>query len=92
MSTPAPYLDPLNQALADQLATQPALQDLSVSQFRALFEQLQEHQPVAGVTRTSFTVPGEHGVEAFVFKSNHAAKSNLPVIFYLHGGAWISGS
>jgi hypothetical protein len=45
------YLDPLNQAVADQLATGPPLADLTVAQFRALFEQVQKHDPIHGVTR-----------------------------------------
>jgi acetyl esterase len=84
------YLDPLNQAVADQLATTPPLADLTVAQFRALFEQVQKHDPIHGVTRTSFTVPFEDGVEVFVFKPD-GAKGDLPVAMYLHGGAWIGG-
>jgi acetyl esterase len=90
MPTPTPYLDPLNQAVADQFATQPPLQDLSVEQFRKLFEQLQEHTPNPAVSRTSFIVPFEDGVKTFVFKAK-GATGILPVIFYFHGGGWIAG-
>jgi acetyl esterase len=87
------YLDPLNQAFADELATQPPIQDLSVQEFRALLEQLQHRdKPVSGVTRTSFTVPFESGVKTFVFKRNDVKKGEvLPVVLYLHGGAFIAG-
>ena len=90
MSKSLIYLDPLNQAVADQLVTQPPIEDLTVEQFRALFAQLQQHEPIPGVTRTKFTVPFEDGVEAFVFKPD-GSKDDLPVIFYIHGGGWISG-
>lgn len=86
------YLDPFNQAVADQLATETPIQDLSVPEFRALLERVQKHDPIPGVTRTSFTVPFEDGVEAFVFKSDGAGTSNLPVVFYLHGGGWKGGN
>jgi acetyl esterase len=90
MSTPSVYLDPLNQAVADELAGQPPIQDLTVEQFRALFTKLQQHEPIPGVIRTSFTVPFEDGVKTFIFKPK-GAKGNLPVILYLHGGGWIAG-
>ncbi|KAF2872079.1 Alpha/Beta hydrolase protein [Massariosphaeria phaeospora] len=91
MSTPTVYLDPLNQVIADKLATQPPLEDLTIEQFRALLEQLQKHDPIPGVTRTSVTVPFEDGLKTFIFKPK-GAKGTLPVIFYFHGGAWISGN
>lgn len=90
MSQPSVYLDPLNQALADQLATQPPIEDLTIEQFRALLEQLQQHDPIPGVTRTEFTVPFEDGVKTYIFKPD-GVEGNLPVIFYFHGGAWVSG-
>ncbi|KAF1979982.1 alpha/beta hydrolase fold-3 domain-containing protein [Bimuria novae-zelandiae CBS 107.79] len=86
------YLDPLNQAVADQLATEPPIADLTVPEFRAFFERVQQHEPIPGVTRTNFTVPFEDGVEAFVFKADGAATNELPVIFYLHGGGWKGGN
>jgi acetyl esterase/lipase len=90
MSETSIYLDPLNQAVADQSATQPPLQDLTVEQFRAFFAKLQQHDPIPGVTRTKFTVPFEDGVEVFIFRPD-GAKGDLPVIFYFHGGGWIGG-
>lgn len=90
MNPSSVYLDPLNQALADQLATQPPIEDLTVEQFRALFDSLQQHNPITGVARTSFTVPFEDGVKAYVFKPK-ITKGQLPVIFYIHGGGWIAG-
>ncbi|KAJ4303239.1 hypothetical protein N0V90_002132 [Kalmusia sp. IMI 367209] len=85
------YLDPLNQAVADQFSSEPPLEDLTVPEFRALFERVQQHDNIPGVTRTSFAVPFENGVEVFVFKAD-GATGDLPVILYLHGGAWIGGS
>ncbi|KAF2841611.1 alpha/beta-hydrolase [Patellaria atrata CBS 101060] len=88
---PKPYLDPVNQAFIDSLANLPPFEFLSVEEFRAAFEQLQAHDPLPGVTRTSFTVPFENGIKTFVFKPTGATGA-LPVIFYIHGGGWIAGS
>jgi acetyl esterase len=90
MSLSTPYLDPLNQALADELATQPSTATLSVEQYRALTEQLQQHKPNTKVTRTSFTVPFEDGVKTFIFRAK-GLEGKLPVIFFYHGGGWIGG-
>jgi acetyl esterase len=88
----APYLDPLNQTFVDELAKQPPLADASIEDFRAIFETIQEHKPTAGVTRTSFTIPFEDGVESSIFRPSDAPKETLlPVVFYFHGGAWIGG-
>lgn len=91
MSQPVVYLDPLNQAFADAVAAQPALETLSIEQFRATVEQLQQHELIPGVTRTSFTVPFEDGVKTYVFKPE-GSKGTLPVVFFFHGGAWTAGS
>jgi acetyl esterase len=92
MALAAPYLDVLNQTFAAEIAKRPPLLPLSPKQFRALFEKLQDHEPIPGVTRTSFTVPFEDGVKTFLFKPTNTPKGAvLPVVFYLHGGAWIAG-
>jgi acetyl esterase len=92
MSRPTPYLDPLNQALANQLSSQPPLEDLSFEQFRELFATLQQHTPTPGVTRTKFVVPfGHGGVDTFVFRPD-GVRGTLPVILYLHGGGWVAGT
>jgi acetyl esterase len=84
------YLDPLNQALADEFATQSSTATLSVEQYRALFEKLQTHKPDTNATRTSFTVPFEDGVKTFIFRPK-GVEGTLPVICFLHGGGWIAG-
>jgi acetyl esterase len=92
MARATPYLDVLNQAFSDEIAKGPPLLPFSPKQFRALFEKLQDHEPIPGVTRTSFTVPFEDGVKTFMFKPSNTPKGAvLPVVFYLHGGAWIAG-
>ena len=90
MTTPIVYLDPLNRAFADAAATQPPLESLTVEQFRAEVDLLQQHEPLPGVTRTEFTVPFEGGVTTYIFKPD-ASRGNLPVVFLFHGGAWIGG-
>jgi acetyl esterase len=90
MSESSVYLDPLNQAFADVAATRPPLQDLTVEQFRAEVEQLQQHTPAPGVTRTEFVVDFEDGVTTYVFRPDDTT-GNLPVVFFIHGGAWIAG-
>ncbi|KAF3033662.1 hypothetical protein E8E11_002967 [Didymella keratinophila] len=84
-------LDPLNQAFADVAAAGPPLQDLTVEQFRAEVEQLQQHTRAPGVTRTEFVVDFEEGVTTYIFRPD-GAMGNLPVVFFIHGGAWIAGS
>jgi acetyl esterase len=92
MTSSAPYLDPVNQIFVDELAKQLPLADASIEDFRAIFETIQEHKPTSDVTRTSFTIPFEDGVESFIFRPSDAAKKTLvPVVFYFHGGAWIGG-
>ena len=90
MTTPTVYLDPLNRAFADAAATQPPLESLTVEQFRAEVELLQQHEPLPGVTRTKFMVPFEDGVTTYVFKPD-GSTGNLPVVFFFHGGAWVGG-
>lgn len=90
MSSSSAYLDPLNQAFADAAAAQPPLEDLTIEQLRAEIEQLQQHTPLPGVTRTEFTVDFEDGVKTHIFKPD-GAKDDLPVVFYFHGGGWITG-
>lgn len=92
-SNMAPYLDPINQAAVDALAAEglPPLEDLPLAKLRKVFQQLQQHEPIPGVSETSFKVPfeGRH-VEAVLFKPEDAQEP-LPTIMYLHGGAWIFG-
>ncbi|KAH6405765.1 hypothetical protein HBI60_032030 [Parastagonospora nodorum] len=90
----APYLDPLNQAFADAFAKQPPIEDLSPPEFRVTFEELQHHdKTISGVTRTGFTVPFESGAEVFVFRKDSMKRvDSLPVVLFLHGGAFIVGS
>jgi acetyl esterase len=90
MTTPTVYLDPLNRAFADAAATQPPLESLTVEQFRAEVELLQQHGPLPGLTRTKFIVPFEDGVITYIFKPD-GSTGNLPVVFFFHGGAWVGG-
>jgi acetyl esterase len=93
MTSHLPYLDPLSQEVADELAKDPPPQDLTVDEFREEFEALQEESTTSNplVLRSSFTVPFEDGVETFVFRPK-GVEGILPVIFYLHGGGWIAGT
>ncbi|KAF3037377.1 hypothetical protein E8E12_007379 [Didymella heteroderae] len=68
MSKSSVYLDPLNQAFAEAAAALPPLQDLTVEQFRAEVEKLQQHNPIPGVTRTEFIVDFEDGVTTYIFR------------------------
>ncbi|KAL9097444.1 MAG: hypothetical protein Q9165_000340 [Trypethelium subeluteriae] len=93
-----PYLDPINQAFLKQTANSgaPQFEDLSVAQFRKLFDQLQEHKPIPGVSVTSFDVPFNQysidNVKAYIFKPEAKEHEELPAVFYLHGGGWIAGN
>ncbi|RFU33945.1 hypothetical protein B7463_g2361, partial [Scytalidium lignicola] len=93
---PAPYLAPEDQTVVNEFAAsgEPPLQDLSVQEFRKFFDQLQEHTPIPGVTETEIKVPfgakGKEFVKTFIFRADNTV-GDLPVIFYIHGGGWISG-
>jgi len=84
------YLDPVNQAFANMAAAGPPLQDLTVEQFRTEVEQIQQHTPAPGVTLTECVVDFEDGVTTYVFRPD-GTKGNLPVVFFIHGNAWIAG-
>lgn len=90
MSQSSVYLDPLNQAFVDAAAAGPPLQDLTVEQFRAEVDQLQQHTPIPGVTLTEFIVDFEDGVTTYIFKPD-GSPANLLVVLFIHGGAWIAG-
>jgi acetyl esterase len=91
---PPPYLDPEDQAFVNEFAAsgQPPIQDLGVQEFRKLFDELQQHTPIAGVLVTEIKVPfrTKDAVKTFIFRADNAV-GDLPVIFWLHGGGWVSG-
>jgi acetyl esterase/lipase len=96
---PMPPLDPASQALIDEELEQdaPPVQDLTPEQLRATTAQLQKHTPIPGVAVTEFSVkplndPEDKSIRTFMFRPMGAENEDLPVIFYLHGGGWISGT
>ena len=96
-SAPGSYLDPINQAFLNK-ATGPGsekFENLSVAEFHKLFEQLQEHKPIPGVSVTEVDVPfnqeGIENVKTFLFKPEEKENDRLSAVFYLHGGGWIAG-
>lgn len=86
-----PYLDPLNQALAN-VASPEILANLTIPEFLTLFSASQQHEELPGVSRASFTAPVEDGMELWVYKSEGISNDTLlPYIYYIHGGGWSVG-
>lgn len=86
-----PYLDPLNQALAN-VASPEILANLTIPEFLTLFSSSQQHEELPGVSRASFTAPVEDGIELWVYKTEGISNDTLlPYIYYVHGGGWSVG-
>jgi len=86
-----PYLDPLNQALAN-ITSADILASLTLPEYLAIFGPSQQHEKLPGVDRSNFTVPIEGGVELWVYKSEEITGDDLlPYIYFIHGGGWSVG-
>lgn len=86
-----PYLDPLNQALAN-VTSPKILANLTIPEFLTLFSASQQHEELPGVSRASFTAPVEDGIELWVYKTEGISNDTLlPYIYYTHGGGWSVG-
>jgi hypothetical protein len=59
MAPLVPYLDLLHQAFVDELVKEPPLINLSIKEFRATFEKIQEHKSTPSVTRIGFNISFE---------------------------------
>ena len=89
MAEATPYLDPLSEAFFETVGSIPT--DIPIEEFREQIEQIQKHKELGGITREKFVVPFEGGVTTWIYKPVGRGKEPLPVIFYVHGGAWIGG-
>lgn len=86
-----PYLDPLNQALAN-ITSPDILASLTLPEYLATFGPSQQHEQLPGVSRTSFTPPIEDGIELWIYKTEGVSDAEpLPYIFFIHGGGWSVG-
>lgn len=95
LNTPStPYLDPENQAFVTELSTSPFPSIEDVQKFRKFVDKLQKHTPIPGVQVEEITVPfgddAKQGVKTFIYRPETAI-GDLPVIFWFHGGGWVSG-
>jgi acetyl esterase len=93
--TPQAYLDPVCQAAVNEIAAMglPPLQDLPIPKLRQIFNKLQQHTPIPGVTETHFDVlVHDTAVKTFLFKPEDCGAELLPAILYLHGGGFIIGN
>ncbi|KAI2615590.1 Alpha/Beta hydrolase protein [Hypoxylon sp. NC1633] len=86
-----PYLDTLNQGLADASASMPPMESLTVPQFRDMLVQLNAHEQVPGVNRNMISVPISGGTDTWIY-TPEGAKSPLPYIYFIHGGGFIAGN
>ncbi|MFH8789130.1 alpha/beta hydrolase [Streptomyces roseoverticillatus] len=82
-----PVLEPVIQAYLESITGRPSLFELGVAEARKAMEAIQSPRiEVPGTTK-------QHLVDApiTVFRPAHA-REPLPVIVYLHGGGWVTGS
>lgn len=84
------YLDPLNQGLADTLATMPRMETLSIPELRDSLVHLNTHEELPGVKRTKIQVPVANGTETWIYTPVRT-QGPLPYIFYVHGGGFVGG-
>jgi acetyl esterase/lipase len=93
-----PYLDPASISLLQSfgaLLDGEDLTDLSLAEAREVFDEFQgTPQPASADVRvTHHEVATSHGkVKTFVYRPAVTDEQSVPVIFYIHGGAWILGN
>ena len=86
------YLDPLNAAFATAISGEPSPHEMGYIKAREALESLQECEAAPDIVREALDVPGPDGTstEVVIFRPRETL-SNLPMVFYLHGGGWIMG-
>jgi acetyl esterase/lipase len=86
------YLDPLNAAFATAISGEPSPHEMGHIKAREALESLQECEAAPDIVREALDVPGPDGTstEVVIFRPRETL-SNLPMVFYLHGGGWIMG-
>ena len=86
------YLDPLNAAFATAISGEPSPHEMWHIKAREALESLQECEAAPDIVREALDVPGPDGTstEVVIFRPRETL-SNLPMVFYLHGGGWIMG-
>jgi acetyl esterase/lipase len=86
------YLDPLNAAFATAISGEPSPHEMGYIKAREALESLQECEAAPDIVREALDVPGPDGTstEVVIFRPRKTL-SNLPMVFYLHGGGWIMG-
>jgi acetyl esterase/lipase len=95
---PTPYVDSQNAAFLRTVSTildGKQLGDVSISQARNLFRELQTPAPQnSSVTVSHHEVATSHGnVRTSIYRPKDTSGSHhLPVIFHVHGGGWILGN
>lgn len=87
------YLDPQNAAFAQAIEGAPEPHELGyIGAFESL-EGLQKCEVAHDIVIETLEVPsnGVHEKTTVVISRPRSAPSNLPMIFYLHGGGWVMG-
>ena len=86
------YLDPLNAAFATSISGEPSPHEMGYIKAREALESVQECEAAPDIVREALDVPGPDGTstEVVIFRPRETL-SNLPMVFYLHGGGWIMG-
>jgi len=96
LPNPNPYVDPQNLAFlqnAGTLLSGRQLTSLSLRDLRTFVTSLEIPEPEHfQISVSALNVKTTHGdVKTFIYKPKHA-RHDLPVVYYLHGGAWILGN
>ncbi|KAI8951095.1 Alpha/Beta hydrolase protein [Xylaria longipes] len=86
-----PYLDPLNQGLADVSATMPPMESLTVAQFRDNLVQFSAHEQLPGVNRNMISIPVWNGTDTWIYTPT-SSSGPLPYIYFIHGGGFVAGN
>lgn len=85
------HLDPQNAAFAETIFGAPEPHELGyIGAFEAL-EGLQKCEAAKDIAIETIQVPGPDESTTVVISRPRSAPSNLPMVFYLHGGGWIMG-
>ena len=86
------YLDPLNAAFAAAISGEPLPHEMGCVKAREALESLQECEAAPDIVREALEVSDPNGMstEVVIFRPRETL-SNLPMVFYLHGGGWIMG-
>lgn len=85
-------LDKLNTAFAAAIANIPGPEAIGYVEAREALRTLQKQEPSPDILTETLEVSGKCGPTAVtVVRSRSLAGKPLPMVYYLHGGGWVTG-